>query len=316
MTHPPAQGVRIDWEDVPDEVRAKIEERLGSSVVDARTQPAGFSPGLAARLTTSDRARAFVKGVPPDRNPDSPKIHRREIGIVSRLPEGLPTPRLLWTIDDYPEGWVVLAFEDVDGRHPDLPWNRNELDRVIAAIDRLNERLTPSPIEAPPAAKLVGRWQGWRRLAEQTPPELDPWARAHLRRLVDLEAQAPDAIAGNTLLHVDIRADNVLLTGEDVYVLDWPWASTGAPWVDALLFAPSVEMQGGPSAAAVFAQTAAGRRARAEELAAALAAFTGFLQHNGLQPDPPGLPTLRAFQRGQAEVGLRWLRALVGDAPA
>lgn len=30
--------------------------------------------------------------------------------------------------------------------------------------------------------------------------------------------------------------------------------------------------------------------------------------------DPPGLPTLRAFQRAQAEVALRWLRTTLAGA--
>ena len=110
---------------------------------------------------------------------------------------------------------------------------------------------------------------------------------------------------------MDIRADNVLLTGEDVYVVDWPWAGTGAPWLDALFFAPSVEMQGGPPAPDVFAGTEAGRRADPDRVAPALAALAGMFQHNGLQPDPPGLPTLRAFQLAQAEVAIKWLCALL-----
>jgi hypothetical protein len=34
---------------VPVGVRAALERRLGARVVDAVTQPQGFSPGLAAR---------------------------------------------------------------------------------------------------------------------------------------------------------------------------------------------------------------------------------------------------------------------------
>ena len=31
------------------------------------------------------------------------------------------------------------------------------------------------------------------------------------------------------------------------------------------------------------------------------------------RPDPPGLPTVRAFQRAQGEVAVRWLRTRLGD---
>jgi len=50
----PARGVRVHWEDLPPEIRAAFEERLGGRVVEAVTQPTGFSPGLAARLRLED----------------------------------------------------------------------------------------------------------------------------------------------------------------------------------------------------------------------------------------------------------------------
>ena len=43
-------------------------------------------------------------------------------------------------------------------------------------------------------------------------------------------------------------------------------------------------------------------------LAVLVAAFSGFLVRHSLQPPPPGLPTLRAFQAAQGAVALAWLR--------
>jgi hypothetical protein len=79
------------------------------------------------------------------------------------------------------------------------------------------------------------------------PPEgLDEWSRRHLEKLADLEALAPGAAVGDTLLHFDIRADNVLI-GPDgrVWFFDWPHAYVGAAWFDTVAFAPCVTMQGG-----------------------------------------------------------------------
>src|SRR5438552_9903126 len=39
---------------------------------------------------------------------------------------------------------------------------------------------------------------------------LDPWSRLHLDQLADLEATWADHAAGDTLLHADLRADNLL----------------------------------------------------------------------------------------------------------
>ncbi len=70
------------------------------------------------------------------------------------------------------------------------------------------------------------------------------------RALADFEAGAPEVAAGGeTLLHLDLRADNLLLSKKErVLVVDWPHACVEIPWVDVAFFAPSsVAMQGGPS---------------------------------------------------------------------
>jgi hypothetical protein len=45
---------------------------------------------------------------------------------------------------------------------------------------------------------------------------------------------------------------------------------------------------------------------------AVLCSFTGFLVVHALDPPPPGLPTVRAFQAAQGVVALRWLRERTG----
>lgn len=47
------------------------------------------------------------------------------------------------------------------------------------------------------------------------------------------------AAAGDTLCHADLCEDNRLLTAKGVTLVDWPYAVTGAAWMDALLFLPS-----------------------------------------------------------------------------
>jgi hypothetical protein len=59
----PAGGVRLPWADVPAWLRRKAERQLGGRVLEAVTQPGGFSPGAAARLRLADGRRVFVKAV-------------------------------------------------------------------------------------------------------------------------------------------------------------------------------------------------------------------------------------------------------------
>src|SRR5215213_4496999 len=242
---PPATGQRVAWAGVPDWLRDEVAARLGGTVVEAVTQPGGFSPGLAVRLRLADGRRAFVKAVGPDPNPDSAGIHRSEARTMAALPRSAPAPRLLWSLDRH--GWVALAFEDVDGVHPALPWRPDELRRVLDMVADLAATLTPAPPGLPPIAeRLSDTLTGWRRLAAASAAGhddlagLDGWAVRHLQRLADLEAGWPAATGGRTLLHLDLRADNLLLTPTRVVAVDWPYASVGAAWVDLLLLLPSV----------------------------------------------------------------------------
>jgi aminoglycoside phosphotransferase (APT) family kinase protein len=309
---PPAAGVRVHWNELPGRVRDAIEERIGGRVVEAVTQPGGFSPGLAARLLLEDGRRVFVKAVSESANPDSPAMHRREAQVVAAMPVGTPVPRLHWTYND--DGWVVLGFEDVDGRHPTLPWQEDDLDLVVRSLQELSALLTPSPIESPTASSRFARnIQGWKRALVRNEDRLDPWALRNLERLAELEALAPTAAAGETLLHFDTRADNLLIAQGRVYVVDWPSACIGAAWVDWVGMAPSVAMQAGPHPQA-FLDRFHIEGASSAEIDAVLCSLAGYFVVGALDPPPPGLPTVRAFQAAQGEVALAWLRERLGWA--
>ena len=340
---PPDRGARLDWTDLPRRVRSEVERWLGSEIVRAVTQPTGFSPGVAARLTAADGRRVFAKAVGPQPNADAPAIHRREIGIATSLPDAAPSPRLLWSYDERPEqyrrsreggnpgagrgphdeddrGWVLLLFEDVDGSHPTQPWRLDELDRVVAAMEELAETLTPSPLPASVVGAAGDRFLGlrtWRRLRDERPSRLDSvdkWTRRHLDTLVAIEDSVADALAGDTLLNYDVRADNILLTQGRTWFVDWPHACVGPPWLDVVAFAPSVTMQGGPPPEKVVSRHSAYRATDPDAVTAAVAELAGFFTHQAAQPPPPGLPTLRAFQDAQGAIAREWTARRTGLA--
>ena len=223
-------------------------------------------------------------------------------------------------LDDDDRGWVLLLFEDVDGRHPAQPWRPDELDRVVAAMEDLAGTLTPSPLPASVVGtageRLLGR-RSWRRLRDDHPSRLDSvdkWTRRHLDTLVAIEDSVADALAGDTLLNYDVRADNILLTQERTWFVDWPHACVGPPWLDVVAFAPSVTMQGGPPPEDVASRHSAYRAADPDAVTAAVAELAGFFTHQAAQPPPPGLPTLRAFQDAQGTIAREWTARRTGLA--
>jgi aminoglycoside phosphotransferase (APT) family kinase protein len=315
MTGPPAEGLRTDWADVPEQVRAEIERACGARVVAAVTAPGGFSPGLAARIACDDGRRWFVKAASGQVNPDTPRLHRQEARILGDLDPliragRLPAPRLRATAEH--GSWFALILEDIDGRHPVLPWEDREIGQVLDAIDRLADALTPAPVTAPGVGQYFrDDFSGWRILA-RAPGDgrLDPWSRARLADLAAMEATWAAHAAGTTLLHADLRADNLLVTGDGVVVVDWPHACRGAAFVDVVFLAPSVAMQGGPQPADLLTRSRAGRSADPTGLTATVCALAGYFTERSLRPPPPGLPTVRAFQAAQGEVTRRWLAQL------
>lgn len=315
---PAAEGKRLPWSAIPEPLRAEVERHLGGRVAEAVTQPGGFSPGVAARLRLDDGRRAFVKAV-DGLNPDAPRLHRAEARISAALPDSTPAPRLLGSIDA--GGWVILMFEDVDGRVPAQPWQPAELARVLEAMGDLATSLTPAPVDALPAADQdsnVGR--GWDLLARDVRSGaddlagVDPWVPANLDGLLAQEERWPTAVQGSTLAHSDIRADNILLTADRVMFVDWPWACLAPPWFDLVGLLPSVAMQGGPQPEEVLAGHVLVRDADPDSVTVMVSCLAGYFTYQSRQPDPPGLPTVREFQRAQGVVALDWLKVRLGAA--
>jgi hypothetical protein len=309
-------GTRVEWAAVPEPVRRSIELRLGSPVSEAASQVSGFSPGLAARLRLADGRRVFVKAIAPDEESGAPggqDAYRREARITAALPRDVAAPRLIDSWDA--SGWVVLALENIDGVNPDLPWKPDQLSRVLETITETAQRLTPSPIAAPRAGSAGGEGH-WASLAADPErlerlSDIEPWAAANLAGLIELEGRCESAGRGETLLHTDIRADNIVMTDERVYLVDWPHAEIGAAWVDLVWFLPSVGMQGGPPPRNVFRSHPLAGGADRSDVAAVLAACAGFMIEGATRPPPPGLPNLRVFQLHQGLQATAWLRQTI-----
>lgn len=303
---------RLRWIDLPETVRAAAESALGAAVASDVTQVGGFSPGLASRLVLGDGRRVFAKAINAARNPRSPGLFRREIEVMAALPESVPAPRLRWSYDD--GDWVMLVLDDVDGAMPAQPWNPAEFARVLAALEQLSDTLTPAPIAAMSIVDdLAENFRSWHTIAADPAllGQLDPWARANLERLVEMESGWAAAADGDTLVHADLRADNLLLTADAVMVVDWPYAVAGARWIDALLFLPSAAASSSIDPEQAWRSFRPARGADPDGVNAVLAAVAGDFLCQSLLPAPANLPTLRAHQHEKGAAALNWLRARI-----
>ncbi|MEW9872068.1 phosphotransferase family protein [Arthrobacter sp. HS15c] len=306
----PEWSPRISWTDLPGHVREGIEQILGSPVIEARGQQGGFSPGTADRVRTATGRTAFVKAVGRQLNEHSPEIHRKEAAIAAALPKSVPAPSLIGTFDD--GEWVALVLRDVEGRHPHVPWHDIEIQLVLDALLKIARTPLPTGLKRLPSleAELADPFRGWTRIRRDTPKDCDPWVLRNLDTLERLAERGLRDVAGGSLAHTDVRADNILITAANGAVLvDWPWAAIGAPWVDALTVLVNVRVfDASFEADAILASHGVFTGASADHVNGFLSGIAAYLIDAARQPPPSGLPTLRAFQQRQGETVIHWLR--------
>ncbi|MEU5992132.1 phosphotransferase [Spirillospora sp. NPDC047418] len=305
---------RIGWGDLPQRLRNAFTDAMGAAVSAEQRQTGGFSPGLASRLTLADGRRVFLKAISADRDPHAPMLYRREAHVMEHLPKPAPAPRLRWTHDD--GTWVALALDDIDGHAPAQPWTAEELDRVLAALAALADDLTPAPADALAITEdLAENFSSWRRLAARSATDgtgqLPTWAHENLGQLAELESHWARAAIGTTLAHTDLRADNILLTPPRLMIVDWPYAVTTTPWMDLLLFLPSVTASSNIDPEQIWRRYRHARAAPDDDVNAVLAAIAGDYLTQSLRPAPPTIPGLRAHQRAKGDAALRWLRTRI-----
>jgi hypothetical protein len=215
-----------------------------------------------------------------------------------------PLPMAPELYDVYDDGdWVGLLFEDIEGRLPAHPWEQHEADRVLSAVEELTDVLDPSPWpDAPVAAvrsvEFLSRWDNVIGDGLDVPA----WAAGREEELAELARVGLRALAeGKALSHWDLRADNIILTDDRVVFIDWAHPALATRWADTVILhadmRTSVDLPTLPDDAAITGF---------------IAAIAGGQLWGAAQPEPPGLPTIRAWQREQAIIHLDWVRERLG----
>jgi len=292
---------RLEWPFLPPNLRAYIERKCGSPVVEAESQGAGFTPGFASVLTCEDGSRHFVKAASVKAQRIFAESYREEARKLAALPESVASPRLLWHLDD---DWVVLGLEYVDGHNPSRPWRQQDLDACLDATEQMAADLTPVPegldldTFEDEFGGLVAHWEHVRA----TQPDLP-----HLEEAAELAAGFAAVTVGRTLVHTDLRDDNFLIARDGkVWMCDWNWPVVGADWVDSLfvLIGPRGD---GLDVEKVIADRPLLRDVPPEHIDRVLALLVGFFFRQRDEPVPPTSPYLRQHQSWQGEVCWAWL---------
>lgn len=209
-------------------------------------------------------------------------------------------PRFLGWREDPPTMWL----EDLSSAAWPPPWDRARVEAVLSVLKRLHSLDPPRGIKSLTAMR--SELQGWRKVAENPEPFLrlglctESWLRSALPVLQRAESEAE--LDGSSLLHLDIRSDN-LCFADRVVLVDWNWASVGNPEFDLAFWLPSLEVEGGARPDEILPE--------APELAAVV---SGFLAAHAGRPDIPTAPRVREIQRTQLRTALPWAARALGLA--
>ncbi|GAA2692257.1 hypothetical protein [Nonomuraea recticatena] len=292
---------RLDWEDLPDPVRAAVQDRCGA-VVKAETATSGIMPGVAARLHT-EHGSVFLKAINADNT--AAFLHIREQWASRALPAAVAAPRLLWS--DLVDCWHVMGFEYLEhAREADLSPGSPDLRPVLATVADLGRTLTPATAGARSVTENIAPLQAkGKHLMNKNALGDDHGLHEAALNGLDLAA-----VEGNTFLHYDLSPSNLLITPSGVRVIDWSFAVRGAAWVEPVMLAPRLIQAGHTPAQTedLLEAVPAWRTAPPAAVTGLIALWTLFRLYKTQYGPEDG----RAFRARAAEAGRAWLRFRLG----
>jgi hypothetical protein len=277
---------------------AEVELAVGSRPVRWEPVYGGFGLNKAHwRCGLEDGRSVFVKVA---LEADAAEWVRDEI----RFYEAVRAPFLPAFLGSHDDGVTLLVLEDLSDAHWPPPWRAGDVDAVLAGL-RDVAATQPSVGLLPRLEDQRARWNGWNDIAEDPAPFLstelasEDWLREALPVL--REAGETCELAGESLVHLDVRSDNLCLRDGSTVLVDWNLACVGNPLLDVAFWLPSLTLEGGPQPRELLPDT--------QGLVSLVAGY--FASRAGL-PVPPEAPRVREFQRAQAEVALPWAARELG----
>jgi hypothetical protein len=223
------------------ETLSEVEKVMGAMPVSWRRITKGYTVAERWVMQLANGTCVFVKVATDEQTAG---WLRQEMRIYHRMQTNF-LPRFLgWCEGPRP----VVILEDLSEAIWTPCWTSGQIDRVLALIAELDA--TKPPPEIPDLTALSGDLKGWQEVADNPSPFLGlgmvsaQWLCKSLPALVSAEKSA--MLGGGSLVHLDIRSDNVCFHGERTLLVDWNWAHRGNSGVDLVFWLPTLHAEGGP----------------------------------------------------------------------
>jgi hypothetical protein len=282
----------------------RIERALGWRPTRFRpATPGRGTPRMAARWIVADdgaarRRTAFVKIGATDLTAEWTRVEHANYRAI----HGPFMAEVLGFDDDGDR--PVLALEDLSDADWPPPWTDERVAAVLEALAAIH-RLRPPDHVGP---SVEADEPDWPTIGADPGPFLGlglcsgRWLEAALPTMAAAAAAAP--LAGDALVHLDVRSDNLAFRDGRAIVIDWNHASLANPDSDIAFWLPSLHAEGGPAPETILPT--------APEFAAWVAGY--FCARAGLPPIPAA-PHVRGLQLQQARTALPWAARSLGLPP-
>ena len=295
---------RLEWPHLPPHVRAYVERRCGSPVVRGRVAGRRLHARASPRCSPARTARRhFVKAASVKAQRMFADSYREEARKLAALPADVAAPAA-----------AVAARRRLGGARAGVRRGappragRGGRPTSTACLDVLEEvagALTPAPAELglDAFADELADWPAYWDHVRATRPDLP-----HLEEAAALAAGFAEVAGGDTLVHTDVRDDNMLHRHRRAgAVLRLELAGrSGAAWLDTLFLLIGPRGDGLDVEARARRAAAAARRAgRARRHRAG--AGRRLLPEVSRRPGAADLAVHPRAQRWQGEVCWDWL---------
>jgi hypothetical protein len=213
-------------------------------------------------------------------------------------------PQMLGWEDDVEN--PILLLEDLSQGHWPPPWEEPQVRRIVDALEIVRSVRPPDGL--PALESLREELAGWAHVAGEPASFLalgvcsGRWLDRSLPSLVEADRAA--VLAGDELLHLDVRSDNICFAGDRTLLVDWNQACVGNAQLDLVGWMPSLLGEWGPQAHRVAP--------REPELAGLIA---GYFANKARLPDIPDAPRVRGAQLAALKTSLPWAAHLLGLPP-
>jgi hypothetical protein len=271
------------------DLTAPIESTLGKRVVNLHPIGRGYSPAQRMVVSFADGSSLFAKR---GTSPLTVEWLRQEKRIYETLTGSFMAHYLGWIESETP----ILLLEDLSHAHWPPPWHEEQIRQVV---DTLPHLWGSSLSDIPKLVDLTDSYNGWIQVANDPTPFLSlgiasaSWLDVALPILLAIDGA--QVVAGESLLHLDLRSDNICILDGRVILVDWNLVCLGNPDFDLGFWLPSLETEGGPPPESVLPG--------AGDIAALVSGF--FAARAGL-PAIPDAPDVRRIQRVQLKSALPW----------